>query len=636
MKIKQIHIRNFRSLADVTLPLDDTTVLIGENNVGKSAVLEALRFLLSRSATRQAGFDEYDFHLKDESASPKASEGITLEALFEESRPDEWPDAITQELDPIIQTDTTSDLDSIRLRVSCRYNASSKGYENTVEFLSLTGKPLAGKAQSPFNFQSLLRYFPIFHLSALRDVGDEFSGRSQFWRRILKSLDLPEDKIEDIHKRMEALNQELLQMDPKLGDVTKTLGKAGDVVSTGSGDRVGIRALPLKVWDLMSRSEIVFRGKGSNVFFPLVRHGQGIQSLAVLFLFEAFVAHLLASIYEKESTPLLTLEEPESHLHPQAARALWQQVQRLPGQKIVTTHSPYFAQHVPLRSLRLLRRRGATTTLHWLPATEEEKIQSTPELQQLVANNKELYEYRASSGTLVVKRRIEEKEWHALLQAVNKEQHQQLKSLRQRAAALLSDESLRKVEVYMRRTRGELFFARCWLLFEGQSEMAIIPRFAEMMNLSLDAKGISLIDYKNNGSAGAFASLARALDIPWFMFCDDDKGGRDSVKNVESCGFSPEELNDRAKLLPNGKDLEGFLTAEFPMELRSMALEMGAQFTLPAEDPVFIEKELIPFLKGKKVDSAALLADALAEGGPDKVPQFFRGILQQCVEAADA
>jgi predicted ATP-dependent endonuclease of OLD family len=101
MKIKQIHIRNFRSLADVTLPLEDTTVLIGENNVGKSVVLDALRFLLSRSATRQASFDEYDFHLiEDEHASPKEVEGITLEALFEESQPDEWPDGRYGETPP--------------------------------------------------------------------------------------------------------------------------------------------------------------------------------------------------------------------------------------------------------------------------------------------------------------------------------------------------------------------------------------------------------------------------------------------------------------------------------------------------------------------------------------------------------
>jgi Protein of unknown function (DUF2813) len=47
-------------------------------------------------------------------------------------------------------------------------------------------------------------------------------------------------------------------------------------------------------------------------------------------LFQAFVEHLLAELYEPESAPVLALEEPETHLHPQAARTLWAHVNALP------------------------------------------------------------------------------------------------------------------------------------------------------------------------------------------------------------------------------------------------------------------------------------------------------------------
>ena len=36
-------------------------------------------------------------------------------------------------------------------------------------------------------------------------------------------------------------------------------------------------------------------------WLPLQRHGQGVQSLSVIFLFQAFVAHLLEALYEPES-----------------------------------------------------------------------------------------------------------------------------------------------------------------------------------------------------------------------------------------------------------------------------------------------------------------------------------------------
>jgi len=45
MKIKEISIKNFRGIEDLTLQLNDFTVLIGKNGVEKSAVLHALNFI---------------------------------------------------------------------------------------------------------------------------------------------------------------------------------------------------------------------------------------------------------------------------------------------------------------------------------------------------------------------------------------------------------------------------------------------------------------------------------------------------------------------------------------------------------------------------------------------------------------
>ena len=43
--LKSIHIENFRSLRDVTLPLKPLTVLVGPNASGKSNALKALHVL---------------------------------------------------------------------------------------------------------------------------------------------------------------------------------------------------------------------------------------------------------------------------------------------------------------------------------------------------------------------------------------------------------------------------------------------------------------------------------------------------------------------------------------------------------------------------------------------------------------
>jgi len=56
MKLREIRVKHFRNLVDVTIPMGDTTVLIGENNSGKTALLDALRIALPRSvAARGTG-----------------------------------------------------------------------------------------------------------------------------------------------------------------------------------------------------------------------------------------------------------------------------------------------------------------------------------------------------------------------------------------------------------------------------------------------------------------------------------------------------------------------------------------------------------------------------------------------------
>jgi len=191
----------------------------------------------------------------------------------------------------------------------------------------------------------------VFYLGALRDAEDEFSPRSQFWGRLLKAVEIPPKVEKRMIKVLSAVNKRLLKADPMLEDISKTLGGMTKVASASATGGADIRLLPLKPWDLLSKAEVIARNETAMAWLPLGHHGQGLQSLSVLFLFGAFITHLLGELYEAHSTPVLALEEPEAHLHPQAARALWDHVKALPGQKVLTSHSPYFVQRVPFRSL---------------------------------------------------------------------------------------------------------------------------------------------------------------------------------------------------------------------------------------------------------------------------------------------
>lgn len=60
MRIKSLHVRNFRSLVSVQLPLHDLNVVIGPNGSGKTALTEVLQ-LLQRGSQGELGrfFDDH-------------------------------------------------------------------------------------------------------------------------------------------------------------------------------------------------------------------------------------------------------------------------------------------------------------------------------------------------------------------------------------------------------------------------------------------------------------------------------------------------------------------------------------------------------------------------------------------------
>ena len=72
MRITKLRIENFRSVHSLELELGGTTVLIGPNNAGKSAILEAVRILLTpRWGQRGKEFTENDVHRIDTTIDPR-------------------------------------------------------------------------------------------------------------------------------------------------------------------------------------------------------------------------------------------------------------------------------------------------------------------------------------------------------------------------------------------------------------------------------------------------------------------------------------------------------------------------------------------------------------------------------------
>lgn len=627
MRIGRARIQNFRCLHDVDIEFGPTTVLIGENSAGKTAILEAIRIVLTRRwGQRGTGFAEYDFYAGPGAPDPKASEGIRVLLHFEESRPEEWPEDLTAALNDVVQPDTTTQLNAIILQAVCKYDDAAKAFVTSYEFLNRAGQPLGGKAARVANTNQFFDYVPVFGLSALRDVGQEFSSRSQLWGQLLKRISIPNAAWAPIEAQLSELNAEVLKADPRLDAIRAKIHDVRQVVTLGAAGEVNIRALPMKAWDLIQRAELVVRGAPEAPWLPLDRQGQGVQSLSIIYLFQAFVDQLLHEVYPKHSEPILLLEEPEAHLHPQAARALGREIEKLSGQKIISTHSPYFVEKIALDHVRIVRPAVQGSAVFQLRRKYRRIVPKSSDVAAVATAHPKHCSYDKNTGALTVLGKVDEKLYKKLLKCFptspdKDAAHPIIKELRDLGVTLLNDEDLTKLEEWARRVRGEIFFSKLWVLCEGQSEYLLLHSYMQARGFPLDRNGVSVIDYQNNGSPGAFACLARALGFQWLLMCDGDGGGDNHVAQIMAAEFAADVITARVHQLPKPHDVESLLVAS---PLRAHLLTVGPRLSTVIGAGV-TDDELAKQLRDRKPMLSHVLAQDLEKDPTlaDQFPQFF-------------
>ncbi len=455
MRLTSVTVRNFRCIKELTVELDQLTVLVGENNSGKTAFLEAIRMCLDRLRGRSRSiFHEYDYHFADETSTPAAADPIEIELFFQEPKQGAWPDEIIQDLEKVA---VLGDDDRYRITFSVTSSFDSAGADFTLDwsFLDADGNPLTGAAKNVSYLTTLQRLCPSFYLSALRDASQHFTSRGRYWRAFLSEASIPEADRQNLEAEFAKLNDQLLAAHQPLADVRTRLENAKKVIDFGAGDAVAVDALPTKLFALLSRTQVSLASR-AGAKIPVARQGEGTQSLMVLLLFDAFLRSQLSQL-DSIAEPITSLEEPEAHLHPCAIRALMGIVGELPGQTLLSTHSGDLLAAVDPLSVRRFVHLGSNIQV-----------------------------FRIKPGSL-------------------------------------DDEELRKFNYHVRRSRGELLFARCWLLGEGETETILFVGAAEALDLDLERAGVRCVEYSQT-DVGMLGKVANQLAIAWYCVVDNDSG----------------------------------------------------------------------------------------------------------------
>ncbi len=462
MRLSKIALENFRGVKHVEVEFDrEVTVLIGENNAGKTSVLEALRLCLDIvKSNKFCNFSEFDFYRDEARTDPATCEPISITLSFLETEEHPWPEHITQALNEVI---VGRDSSAIKLRVTAKFDAEAGWPIQSWSFLDDADNELVGRAGT---IKELRRLRPFFFQTALRAAKDQFHGQSTYWASFLKNRDIDEATQRALEEELYHVNQKIVDAHTSFRDVIEEVKRISDLVPVGQTDIVTVDPAPTDVYKALRNTDVNLLTT-SNAKIPIRSHGEGTQSLSVLLLFSAYLKTRLQADVDKYAEPIIAIEEPEAHMHPNAIRAVWHLLRGLPGQKIVATHSGDILSEVPVSNLRRMNRNGNVTQCKSIPDE------------------------------------------------------------------LLDDEELRKFNHHVRRNRGELLFARCWFLVEGETDVSVFAECAHLLGIDLHAKGVRFVECSQAGGPGIFIKVAEALGIQWHLVADGDYGGQKYIRDAK-------------------------------------------------------------------------------------------------------
>lgn len=444
MYLSQLQLTNFRQFGPFPTSIDfqsGVTALVGSNDGGKTAVIDAIRYVLSTRDQEYIRVQPEDFNYPP-SGGTQASEIVLRCKLSMLSIQDQgaFAEYLTFEagvahLYIVWTARRTGDAGANRRWVNVSLTSGADG----------TGPSMDGNAR---------QLLAAAYLRPLRDAEREMSsGKGSRLSQVLslfpaikegKQFDsgaLPTSAKDVEELGLSGLSEYLRYLVNIHSGVTGAKNSInteylGELSLTGDDIRADInfvagRDNATRLRQILERLELNLLDGPSGA--ALGNYGLGSNNL----LFMA--CELLLMGKDTEGLPLLLIEEPEAHLHPQRQLRLMQFLQSAtspsgdasPVQVIVTTHSPNLASKLPLANIVLMRDKQA---------------------------------FPLGPG-----------------------------------ATALSSSDYQFLERFLDVTKANLFFARGVMIVEGDAEELLLPTIATILGQDLTKAGVSIVNVRGTG-----------------------------------------------------------------------------------------------------------------------------------------
>lgn len=418
IRLTRLRVKNFRSIADIDIPLSPLTVLVGPNGSGKSNVVDALRFVRDVFARGldQAVMDREGMGVIQNWGTE--GEGITIGVSFYlASREELWNGfSVKQEefdfgmegqqfnfdgLPVILDYDfRILETDSGNVKIVEESLVASFHKENSpvIEFRK-RGELMTGRVNnSQFtndvgaddlseteSVRGLLNPYRLFRevMGKMRDTSEPGIRKKKFRYGWISEI---RESTESLEKLVEAarfytLNpsdlrqpQKIIKGNPfdekglNLAAVLRHLSQTGgfrwnDLRFALRQTVSGFDTLDVEAVGGFLVTKLVYQADSTRPRTSYI----GQESDGTI-----RILGLLAALLQEPSQPFISIEEPEANIHPGALAVLAGIIEEasLRSQILVTTHSPDMLDHLPVESFLVVEKVGDTTHVGPLDASQ--------------------------------------------------------------------------------------------------------------------------------------------------------------------------------------------------------------------------------------------------------------------------
>lgn len=376
MNIKSLHIENFRLLKNINITLDGTTIIVGKNNCGKTSLIEILNIFLN--SENKLSTDDFNLKYLKECYKSKNIPIIKLSIILNYNDLDNWthitPFITTLEnnnqikLEFIFKPDNdekfieyiTSNTNLSFDKFKTLINDSYKIFRYTCNF----DEEYPYKLEvSNDNIKKLLKFYSI---EAQRSIDDSNSNNSNKFSQILnthyenmkKKCD-GDPKIESILQKIDTeLKKKSDELDNTLLDffnIFKTSFKKFGFTEFNNENEIILKS-NLNTNILFKNIMKVYYSLFDDNILPEKYNGLGYSNL--LYIITKILSFQLLNKEENSSTYLVSIEEPEAHMHPQMQKIFIQKIQdflkeeQFTCQILLTTHSTEIVSNSNFKFIR--------------------------------------------------------------------------------------------------------------------------------------------------------------------------------------------------------------------------------------------------------------------------------------------